>query len=149
MFMLLGLVSCSSEPPAPSAQITEQVKPEPPRPKIPYTVADSYPEDGRNWRMVVVKGPLSDSDLIALAKDLHETYRDESIEIFDNDSQIKAYANWAKNYPNRAYPYPEKWVQKHHIGMVNKMLAPGGATWQLLGGAAHPTSPESKIIELD
>jgi hypothetical protein len=33
--------------------------------------------------MVVVKGPLTDSDLIALAKYLHQTYSDHSAHIFD------------------------------------------------------------------
>jgi hypothetical protein len=147
--MLLGLVSCSSEPSAPTAQTPEQGKPAPPKTTVPYTVAGSYMKTGRNWRMVVVKGPLTDSELIALATDLHKMYSGESVDIFDDASQIKAYGNWGKNYPSRAYPYPEKWVQKHHIGMINKMLAPGGATWQLLGGAAHPTSPESKIVDLN
>jgi hypothetical protein len=147
--VLLGLVSCSSEPPAPSARTPEQAKLERSEPKIPYTLAGSYAKAGRRWRMVVVKGPLADSGLIALAKDLHKMYSEESIHIFDDNSQVAAYENWTKNYPDNAYPYPEKWAQKHHVGMINKMLAPGGATWQLLGGTAHPTSPESKIVDLE
>lgn len=123
--------------------------PEKAQAKIPYTVASSYAKAGSTWKIVVVKGPLTDSDLIALASDLHRMYTEVSFQIFDDASQVKAYENWTKNYPNPAHPYPEKWVRQHHIGMINKMLAPGGATWQLLGGAAHPTSPESKIVDLD
>jgi hypothetical protein len=149
VLILLGLVSCSSDSPAPSAQAPVQAKPETTNPKVPYSVAGSYTKAGRNWRTVVVKGPLTDSQLIALAKDLYRMYGGESVEIFDDASRIKAYENWAKSYPNPAYPYPEKWVRQHHIGMINQMLGPGGATWQLLGGAAHPTSPESKIIDLE
>jgi len=130
-------------------QTLEKAKPEPPKQRIPYAISGSDVKDGRNWKLVVVKGGLADTDLVALAKDLHGTYRNESIDIFDDTSQIKAYENWAKNSPNHANPYPEKWVQKYHIGMVHKMLASSGATWQLLGGTAHPTSPETKIIDLD
>lgn len=99
--------------------------------------------------MIVVKGRLGDQELIELAKQLHRTYRDDSMQIFDDASGIKAYENWTKNYPSSAYPYPEKWLKKHHLGMINKMLARGGAKWQLFGGSAHPTSPESEIADLD
>ena len=98
----------------------------------------------------MVKGPLTDSELIALARELHKMYSGESIEIFDDDSRVGAYEKWAKGIPGISRsPYPEKWVNQHHIGMINKMLAPGGATWQLLGGAAHPRNPESRIVDLE
>lgn len=138
-----------SEPAGRSARVFEATEAQPAQPKIPYTVAGTYTKGARTWKTVIVEGRLNDSQLIALAKDLHRLYPDAAFDIFDDASQVKAYENWAKNYPNPAYPYPEDWVQKHHIGMINKMLAQGGATWQLLGGSAHEKNPESKILDLE
>lgn len=148
--LALGVASCSNEPTATKsvAPPPQRAKPALPAARIPYSLAGGHTKADRYWRMVVVKAPLTDSDLIALAKDLHTTYSEESICIFDDASKIKAYEDWDENYPNDAYPFPKQWVRKHHIGTVNRMLSPGGSTWQLLGGAAHATRPESMITEL-
>ncbi|WP_321470110.1 hypothetical protein [uncultured Paludibaculum sp.] len=109
----------------------------------------AYNKGGRTWRTILIKSPISDADLVALARYLHDLLRDESIRIVDDASQIKAYEDWDQNYPDAAYPFPEQWVRRHHIATINKMLAPGGAAWQLMGGSAHPTRPESKIADLE
>jgi hypothetical protein len=150
VMMLIGLVSCSNKPSTPSAKNdVVQAKAEIQESKIPYSIASTYIKAGRTWKMIVVKPPITDGQLVGLAKHLHQAFPNDAMLIFDNDSRLKAYENWTKNYPNPAYPYPEVWVQKHHLGTINRMLAPGGATWQLLGGSAHPKSPESKIADLE
>lgn len=144
----LGLVSCARDAATSSPQNTK-ISVSPKEPTVPYTLASTYATAGKAWRLIVIKGPISDPQLIALARELHRMYDGESIDIFDDPSQIRVYEQWDKHYPKGAYPYPKKWVNKHHIAMINRMLAPGGATWQLFGGAAHPTSPESKIVDLE
>jgi hypothetical protein len=99
--------------------------------------------------MVVVKRRPSDPELITLARQLHRLYPSDSINIFDDDTKLKAYRDWTLNYPSKAYPYPEAWVNKHHVAMVNKMFDAGRGRWQLLGGSAHPERPDSKITDLE
>ena len=147
--LLLGLVSCSSTPPSQSARSVEKAELEPIDSKIPYAIAATYTKSGRTWRMVVVKRTLTDADLIVLGTNLHRTYADEAIAIFNDDSQIKAYVNWELHYPDGAYPYPEKWLKQHDVAMINKMLAPGGARWQLMYGESHPTRPSEVLANLD
>lgn len=126
------LASCSGRP---SASPNERAAEAPP--KVPYEVVATHTKGGQTWKHVVVAPLISDSDLIALAKELHAAFPKASFNIFDDAAQITAYVNWDKNYPSDAYPYPEGWLKKHHLGIINKMAERGGARWQLLGGDAY------------
>ena len=118
--------------------------PRPPAPvAFPYREVATFTDLGRTWHVIAVPKPLSDADLTSLAVSLHAAHPNDSYEVFDSDPGIKAYVKWSEHHPPIA-PYPERWMRLHHLAMINRMLD----GWQLLGGAAHPTLPESVIAVL-
>jgi hypothetical protein len=132
----IGLVSCSREP---SAQMA---KPQTSSEMLPaYTVGTTYNSVGRVWKMIVVKSRLKDQQLIALGKDLHSKYPGISMEIFDDDEKLREFVDAVLHYPDKSYPYPEKWLRQHHVAMINLMAERGGGRWKIMGGDAYPRGP--------
>jgi hypothetical protein len=91
-----------------------------------------YVKAGRNWRSFVILSNLQRDALVAVARELHKSDPASSFRFFTDDSQYEQFKLWDQNYPDARYPFPESWARKHYIAMVNKMLSPGGAQWQLL-----------------
>ena len=123
----------------------------PPQPDnlVVHRVVSTYLKGDREWKLIVISPKLSRSDLTSLAKQLHGKYPETAFHIFDDGSQMRAYENWTRNYPNPQFLFPERWAKKHHLAMVNKMLESGGSRWQLLGADGHPTHPNATIAYLD
>ncbi len=91
----------------------------------------SYNAGGKKWVNVLVQADTTERQLIKLAKRLHKENPNAFFHIFDDDSKIKEYVDWDRNYPNSNYPFPEKWVLKHFRGNIRKMFIRGGLQWQL------------------
>lgn len=152
--LLLVASGCSSDSSSPVAtdRKASEVKrpaPEPTAPRVEHRIASSYKAGGRDWKIIVVKQGLSDSELLTLARELHRMYSGVSMHVFDDDAQVEAYERWTVNYPSPDYPFPERWAKRHHVGMLNRMFEAGGPRWQLFGGDAHPTSPQTRIADLE
>ncbi len=91
----------------------------------------SYYAGGKKWVNVLLQTDTTERQLIKLAEKLHKKNPNTFFHIFDNDTKIKEYVDWDRNYPKSNYPFPEKWVSKHLRGNINKMLNRGVLQWQL------------------
>ncbi len=90
-------------------------------------IVANFSEMGEKWKIIVISKKLSNSEIITLAKKLHEKNPNIHYEMFDDDKEIDVYIAYRKHPNNRSYKYPYLWVQKHDKGMINKMLG----SWQL------------------
>ena len=116
---------------------------------ISVKVLATYRKDDQTWKYLLIPHKLTRERLIKLARELHRAEPDTSFGLFDDDKQFQQFMAWNKNYPSAAYPYPEKWVEKHYIAMINKM----GGEWQLVAMYASLEFAETpytqKIISLE
>ena len=111
-----------------------------------YEVAATYRKDGQEWRALVVG---STAELEALAESLHKESPQTRFQIFDTNEGVEAYVAWTTNYPSDQHPFPEEWVNAHHLATINPMAKVGGPKWVLQGGAAHPELPNQEILVLE
>lgn len=135
---------CTSKQSAPPTDVSQSVKPTPTAATVQQAPASdilpvkfkelkSYQFGGVVWRSIVIPPNLEKEKLIALAHYLHQSASTTSFRIFDDDNE-KEYKKFMESdihYQDNSYPYPEAWLQKHYIAIINKMLADGGARWQL------------------
>lgn len=120
---------------------------------VPFRELESYKKSGVLWRNIVVDKKIKREDLIKLAKELHAAFPTTPFRIFTDDKEFQTFMLRDINYPDPAYRYPEEWVKKHHIGIINKMLNGSGPRWQLypqtLLGMKYVAKGESVIANLD
>ena len=102
---------------------------------IPVKALGTYKKGSQTWTNLLIPKKLSQEKLIKLAKDLHKAEPNTYFRFFDDDKQFQQFKDWDVNYPNSAYPYPQKWVKEHHVANVQKMAFDStGAKWVLIKG---------------
>ena len=80
---------------------------------------------------------------------LHRSAPTTSFNIFDDDNEkeYKKLMDSDIHYQDDSYPYPEEWLQKHHIAIINKMLDDGGSRWQVVAmDAGTKYAPDTGVI---
>ncbi len=92
----------------------------------------SHRKGSRKWRNILVKADITREELIELAQEMHKRDSQTSFNFFNDDSQFKNYLQWEKYYPNKYYPFPEEWLKKHNLGMLNRMGPVSDNRWELL-----------------
>lgn len=128
--ILIALTAgCVSKPPRPPTISAKSIPS--PTPPIAFRELERYRSAGRVWRNVVVPRNIKKEEIIALAKYLHRTDPITPFHMFDDDKEFRKFMDSDINYGIKAYPYPEAWVKRHYIAIINKILDGGGARWQL------------------
>lgn len=118
----------------------------------PYRELQSYRKDrgrGDLWRNIVVSPKIKRDALVALARQLHKDDPQGRIRIFTDDKQFVEFMERDINYPDPAYTYPEKWANKHYIGMINRMFGRGGGRWVLTSTSSAGTKLIGEDVPLD
>ncbi len=89
--------------------------------KVDYSSGTSRPYLEPH-KVVLIPANLSREELINLARQLHTASPTTSFDLFDDDSQAKAFADWDKNKNSddsrKKYSFPEKFVREHQIGSI-------------------------------
>ncbi|MCA1602187.1 MAG: hypothetical protein LC776_11280, partial [Acidobacteria bacterium] len=80
---------------------------------------------------------ITGSQLIALAKHLYGKHPRQRFNIFDDDKEFQAFVDWSLHFykpDHDRYPWPQVWLQQHHLAMINRMspAEPGTLGWVLL-----------------
>lgn len=134
---------------SPDQSKTASAQNQPETSQVHFTELLTYYSVGKTWKTVMIPANTKKEDPIALAKELHRKDPAGFYHFFDDDRQIKKFVDSDVHYPDPKYPSPEAWLRKHHIAMINKMLARGGATWQLVAmeaGLHLSATPDTNII---
>lgn len=50
---------------------------------------------------------------------------------FDDDAGFEQFRSWDESYPSPGHPYPESWVERHYLAMLNAMGGANGLEWRL------------------
>ena len=147
--LLCALLSCASSS-QPSTEDSAAAEDQTLIADVPIRELTAYKKAGRTWRSFVIPSGLDREHLVELARELHRRNPVASCRFFDDASQFDQYREWDQHYPSASHPYPEQWVNKHYIAMLNKMLAPGGSRWQLEAaeGGLHLLSKDAKSMTI-
>jgi hypothetical protein len=151
---------CSQKPPTTAAApVGVRVSPSDPGPDpskgsksivVEYREPKSSTKSGRKWRAIVVPNGISREELIKLARILHNSDSNSTFRFFDDDAKYEEYRLHDENYPSPQYPSPESWLNKHYIGLLNKIQDRRGSRWELwaMDGGFHllPSGEESQTI---
>ena len=78
----------------------------------------TYNAGGNTKTNLLVRGATSRSEIIALAKKLHKEQPQVRLNLFDSQAQVKTFVAWDLHYPDKRYPYPEEWLNKHMTGSI-------------------------------
>jgi hypothetical protein len=116
---------------------------------IDYEVAAEYVKDGQQWKIAVVDRPmLSDGELVRLGALLRAEHPDTRVHIFGDGEQVDEYVEWTTSHPERPSPFPETWVKRHHLAIIDKSGTPEGSHWHLIAGVSHLEAPLTELAEL-
>jgi hypothetical protein len=132
-FLMLGFFATAVGPQStqvPQELVSKQQKAARPQ-TIEYRELAASTKSGRKWRAIVIQKRCEREQLIRLASDLHKADPTSSFRFFDDDEQYEAFRIHDENYPNPRYPFPEVWVNKHYIGLLNKIGDAQGSRWEL------------------
>lgn len=102
---------------------------------IPVKALGTYKKGSQTWTNLLIPKKVSREKLIKMAKELHRAEPNTNFRFFDDGKQFQQFKDWDINYPNSAYPYPEKWVKEHHVANLQRMAYDTtGPKWVLLEG---------------
>lgn len=102
---------------------------------IPVKALGTYKKGRQTWTNLLIPRKVNQEKLIKMAKELHKAEPNTYFRFFDDDKEFQQFKDWDKNYPNPAYPYPQKWVKEHHIANIQKMAYDAnGPRWVLIKG---------------
>lgn len=110
---------------------------------IPHSLLPEYAKNGHPLKNVLIRPKTDKDSLIQLARYLHSSNPQANFRIFDDDAQFQKFMDWDVNYPNKAYPYPKSWADKHYVGDVSYKMASAGGEWQL----TDPTGKKLASLE--
>ncbi len=95
----------------------------------------TYKKASTIWKNLLVPRKLNQTQLLKLAQELHKTEPTINFRLFDDDKQFQSFMDWDINYPNPAYPWPQKWVKEHHVANIQPMAYDtSGPKWAILKG---------------
>lgn len=140
-FYALSLAACcgGGSKPTPASTTVGTRAPEAPvapapAPSAPAVAVPTYKDLGVHKmheemkRNILVAPGTSEAQLVALARQLHAEAPQQKVHIFDDDKEFKAYREWALHDVEKTkdprYPYPEKWVEQHEVGVVRIVVLP-------------------------
>lgn len=106
---------------------------------------------GATWGNLSVSPTITRSELSAVAKHFHRQNPKLPFHIFTDYAGVEKYVKYDSHYGTPqagAYPYPKAWAEKHYVGMVNCMIAPGGCNWELHQGTAMRFGSETMLEPL-
>jgi len=99
-----------------------------------YTIVDSLTTDGKDQFMsVVVRPGISDSELIAMAAELHRRRPNSHIDFYDkmDAAKIKQWGNCLQHIRNLGnLSCPEEWINNHNIGSLASMFDNPNHIWR-------------------
>lgn len=99
--------------------------------KITFELMKPYLDGDEKWQTIIVPIDSTIEELTNLAKDIHKNNPEIYYNIFDNKDEVLAYQKWAISRNDPSVYFPEKWVNEHSVGFINKMLTTRGLIWQL------------------
>src|SRR2546426_3300343 len=92
---------------------------------------DRYQHIGVRWIVLVVPAKTARECIIEYASKLHKENPRQQYEFFDYASpELAQYVRWAGHGMSDDYPYPEKWVAKHHVATL-QVFAERQCRWTL------------------
>lgn len=102
---------------------------------ITVKVLGTYKKGSQTWTNLLILRKINQEKLIKMARELHKGEPNTHFRFFDDDKQFQQFKDWDINYPNSAYPYPQKWVKEHHVANIQKMAYDAnGPKWVFIKG---------------
>ena len=119
-----------NNPASPIQMSSKQIDTAPP---IKFKELPGYRNGDQFWQSIVIPQNLEKDKLIALALYLRRSSPTTSFHIFDNynEKEYRKFMESNLHYKDDSLPYPEAWLKKHYVAIINKMVSGRGARWQL------------------
>lgn len=94
---------------------------------------ESYTLRSFKFSYYLIPSALSREELIAMAREIHETEPDAQLVLVDDDSQLQDYITYAKEVSQgkEDAKLPKEWADRHIIANLQKLM---GGTWMLYEG---------------
>jgi len=128
-------------------------------PPVPFRELKSFQRDGETevWRNIVVSPNITKEQLIGLGKYLYQMHPRMRFNIFDEDKEFQAFVDWRLHFykpDHDKYPWPQVWLKRHHLAMINRMspAEPNTLGWVLFaqdGGSKFTGGAGSTLVVLE
>ena len=135
--------TATARPPATSTTAPTQAQPTaaivPFTPAVPnmvsYRSLARFLAVGSEWQCILVANGTKTEDYLRLARDIHRRDPNGYYQVFDDDQYLQQFIDWQVYYGKIQLPYPEDWVNEHHLGNIQRMssISTGKMEWVATG----------------
>jgi hypothetical protein len=95
---------------------------------------------------VIISGKVTAQEMQRICTDLHRKDPRSFFEFYDSVEKIDLMSKLAILYPQESDSYPEKWANRHFIGILNKMCEkPGVFVWTFGPMSSYYTLNEQRF----